>query len=133
MSHHYIHPINSCIVRQANPYKCVGNSKRGREASPQMYVVNDLKTNLLGLPAITALLLAARIESISTPVKASTISTPVNTSTTAENFKKKFPKAFQGLGNLVTWARSMISSSSLATGPMPFSLRVRCHYHSIPR
>ena len=60
---------------------------RGKEASPQMYVVNNLKTNLLGLPAITALNLISRMESINTP-------------TTTESIKQRFSKAFQGLGNL---------------------------------
>ena len=60
---------------------------RGKEASPQMYVVNNLKTNLLGLPAITALNLISRMETINTP-------------TTAESIKQRFSKAFQNLGHL---------------------------------
>ena len=64
---------------------------KGREASPQVFVVNNLKTNLLGLPDITALHLAARMESVNTQTTAET---------TAELIKRKFPKAFQGLGNL---------------------------------
>ena len=46
--------------------------------------------NLLGLPAITALHLAARMKSVNTQI---------TEETTAELFKRKFPKAFQGLGN----------------------------------
>ena len=64
---------------------------KGREASPQVFVVNNLKTNLLGLPEITALHLAARMESVNIQTTAET---------TAELIKRKFPKAFQGLGNL---------------------------------
>ena len=53
----------------------------------QVYVVKGLKTNLLGLPAITALNLAARID------------------TTAHDeipndIRKRFPKVFEDVGNL---------------------------------
>ena len=60
-------------------------SHKGREVSHQAFVVDHLKTNLLGLPAITALHLAARTDSIQAP-------------TLAENIQKKFPNVFQGLG-----------------------------------
>ena len=49
-----------------------------------MFVVKGLKTNLLGLPAITALNLAARVD-------------PANC---AANIHQRFPKVFGGLGNL---------------------------------
>lgn len=48
-------------------------------------VVTGLKTNLLGLPAITALKLATRVDSA--------------TSTLTE-IREKFPQIFKGLGNL---------------------------------
>ena len=64
---------------------------QGREASPQVFVVNNLKTNLLGLPDITAPHLADRMESVNTQTTAET---------TAELIKRKFPKTFQVLGNL---------------------------------
>ena len=50
-----------------------------------MYVVKDLKTNLLGLPAITALNLVARVQSISR---------------SKESVMKRYPKLFTGLGTL---------------------------------
>ena len=62
-------------------------SHKGREASHQAFVVDHLKTNLLGLPAITALHLAARTDSLQAP-------------TIAEKVHEKFPKVFQGLGTL---------------------------------
>ena len=49
-----------------------------------MYVVNHLKRNLLGLPAITALNLAVRLECM--------------TNTTC-SVVDKFPSLFQGLGS----------------------------------
>ena len=48
-----------------------------------VYVIDQLKNNLLGLPTITTLNLAPRIET-----------------TTQEEIPKLFPKVFQGLGNL---------------------------------
>ena len=67
----------------------VGMSKgafthKGRQSQQQVYVVKDLKRNLLGLPAITTLNLAARID----------------VTTTKRDFPKEFPKVFKGLGNL---------------------------------
>ena len=50
-----------------------------------MYVVDHLKRNLLGLPAIKALNLAVRVESM--------------TNTTTCNVVDKFPSLFQGLGS----------------------------------
>ena len=51
--------------------------------------MNHLKTNLLGLPSISALHLAARVNS-----------TTCDVTTTEEIIKRKFPKVFTGLGNL---------------------------------
>ena len=51
----------------------------------QVFVVTGLKTNLLGLPAITALNIAARVDS--------TTSTPTD-------IRERFPRVFSGLGNL---------------------------------
>ena len=50
-----------------------------------MYVVKDLKTNLLGLLAITALNLVARVQNISG---------------SKETIMKRYPKLFTGLGTL---------------------------------
>ena len=63
-------------------------SSGGREANHKVFVVNNLKTNLLGLPSISALNLAARIASTSCEPR------------TEESIKKEFPTVFQGLGNL---------------------------------
>lgn len=54
-----------------------------------MFVVKGLKNNLMGLPAIVALNLAARLDSTAT-----------TEATSATTFKQKFPKVFQGLGDL---------------------------------
>ena len=64
-------------------------SHRERSTTHQVFVVNKLKNNLLGLPAITSLKLAARIEQTSSC-----------NITSSERIKDKFPKVFQGLGNL---------------------------------
>ena len=56
----------------------------GKETLQSVYVVNHLKRNLLGLPAITALSLAVRLESM--------------TNTTC-SVVDKFPSLFQGLGS----------------------------------
>ena len=58
----------------------------GKEAHQQVFVVTNLQTNLLGLPAITALQLAARMDSCEAP--------------SAAGWEKKFPKVFKGLGTL---------------------------------
>ena len=57
---------------------------KGKETLQSVYVVNHLKRNLLGLPAITALNLAVRVESM--------------TNTTC-SVVGKFPSLFQGLGS----------------------------------
>ena len=61
-----------------------------RSSKQQVFVVKDLKSNLLGLPAITALKLAARLDGTSSST------TPLTTLT----IHNQFPKLFQGLGNL---------------------------------
>ena len=55
-----------------------------------IYVVEGLKINLLGLPAITALNLAVRVD-------ATESTTPTSTKTEIE---KQFPSLFRGLGNI---------------------------------
>ena len=57
-----------------------------RTASQPVYVVDGLKTNLLGLPTITALNLAARIDAL--------------TGVSEQDIPKQFPLLFKGLGNL---------------------------------
>ena len=57
---------------------------KGRDSQQQVYVVDGLKTNLLGLPAITALHLAARVDA----------------SHTSTDVARNFPNVFKGLGNL---------------------------------
>ena len=59
-------------------------SHRGRQSQQQVFVVEGLKNNLLGLPAITALHLAARVD----------------TSNSETDICRRFPKVFKGLGNL---------------------------------
>jgi hypothetical protein len=57
-----------------------------RSSVQPVFVVKGLKTNLLGLPAITALNLAARINSAEIGIDG--------------NIHTKFPQVFEGLGNL---------------------------------
>jgi hypothetical protein len=56
-------------------------SHKGKETHQQVYVVRNLRTNLLGLPAISALHLATRVDTLKAP--------PLG----AENVKNKFPKS----------------------------------------
>lgn len=62
-----------------------------RSCRQQVYVVKGLKNNLLGLPAITALNLAARVDMITGSD---------STQSTTCTFREKFPQIFEGLGNL---------------------------------
>ena len=61
-------------------------SHKEKETTQQVFVVNDLYYNLLGLPSITALSL----------VEATSSDTPL----TEEDIKQKLPTVFSGLGNL---------------------------------
>ena len=65
-------------------------SYRGVDVMQNIYVVEGLKINLLGLPAITALNLAVRVD-------ATESTTPTSTKTEIE---KQFPSLFRGLGNI---------------------------------
>ena len=58
-------------------------SHNGRESIETIFVVAGLRTNLLGLPAIMALKLVARLEAVS-----------------VASVVDKFPALFEGLGNL---------------------------------
>ena len=58
----------------------------GRRCQQQIFVVRGLRTNLLGLPAITSLHLATRLNSVNEPGK--------------EEIQAEYPKLFQGLGTL---------------------------------
>ena len=62
-------------------------SHKGKHSQHQAFVVDHLKTNLLGLPAITALHLAIRTDSL-------------QMQSTADDIQDKFPKVFRGLGTL---------------------------------
>ena len=55
-----------------------------KSSEQRIYVVKGLRTNLLGLPAITSLNLAARVYDIGSH---------------RQSFMKAYPKVFQGLGN----------------------------------
>ena len=67
-------------------------SHRDKEARQNVFVVEGLKTNLLGLPSISALNLAVRVDSNCTD--------PPSEPETEQTVCRKFPKVFQGLGNL---------------------------------
>ena len=73
------------------PLKVIGQFQghfvhRTKQTSQAVFVVEGLKTNLLGLPTITALNLAVRVDSI--------------TDIPEQDIPKQFPSLFQGLGNL---------------------------------
>ena len=79
------------MTHTREPLKVLGHflatmTHKGKTAEQQVLVVEGLKTNLLGLPAIQALHLAARIDETNI--------------TTFDDVRKRFPKDFQGLGNL---------------------------------
>ena len=59
-------------------------SHEAKVSQQQVFVVKGLKTNLLGLPAITALNLAARVDSANCDA----------------DIRQRYPKVFEGLGNL---------------------------------
>ena len=72
------------------PLKVIGQlegelSHQGKATNQPVYVVKDLKTNLLGLPAILALDLVARVE---------------ETVETLPHIVERYPTLFQGLGSL---------------------------------
>jgi hypothetical protein len=74
------------------PLKTLGQligkiSHKMKTAEQHVFVVRGLKTNLLGLPAIIALGLAKRVDTVTT------MKTP-------SHIQKQFPLLFQGLGNL---------------------------------
>ena len=60
-------------------------SHKNKEVKQLTYVVEGLKTNLLGLPAITALELAVQVDSATEPTT---------------DIQHRYPSVFQGLGNL---------------------------------
>ena len=62
---------------------------KGKTSTQSVFVVRGLKTNLLGLPAITALKLAARVEA-----------NEMELSEITGDYCKEFPTLFHGLGNL---------------------------------
>ena len=81
----------------SQPLQVLGHSSgllshKDKEARQNVFVVEGLKTNLLGLPSISALNLAVRVDSTSTD--------PPSEPETEQTVCRKFPKVFQGLGNL---------------------------------
>ena len=62
---------------------------KGRESLQQVFVLDGLKTNLLGLPAITVLHLSARMDASHT-----------SPDHTEPDVRKQFPAVFKGLRNL---------------------------------
>ena len=86
------HPDKLLYGPSRQPLKVIGKFKgtfthKGRQSHQQVYVVTGLKTNLLGLPAITALNLAARIDT--------TAHEDID-----KDIRKQFPMVFKGLENL---------------------------------
>ena len=75
------------------------------------FVIDDLKTNLLGLPAIKALDLVSRVEA---------------TIDSKSLIIDKFPSVFQGLGNLGEEYETRLSQEQHLTLSSPLDM---CHYH----
>ena len=73
------------------PMKVLGQftgtlSSKDKQAKEPVYVIRELRTNLLGLLAITALKLVARVDATS--------------STEQQDWLAQYPSLFEGLGNL---------------------------------
>lgn len=68
---------------------------KGKTTTQDVYVIEGLKTNLLGLPAISALQLAVRLDNINgtDPLQPK----PLDPNT---DIKEQYPTVFSGLGNL---------------------------------
>jgi len=68
---------------------------KGKTTTQDVYVIEGLKTNLLGLPVINALQLAVCIDNVNgtDPLK----SKPLDTNT---DIKEQYPTVFSGLDNL---------------------------------
>ncbi len=80
------------------PLKTLGQfwgtlSHKANVVKQRVFVVDGLKSNLLGLPAITALGLAVRVDTTETGA-------PIAAPAASTDFIKQFPSVFQGLGNL---------------------------------
>ena len=87
-------PMKTLYGPSRQPLHCIGHFLgkfccKGKTSTQSVFVVRGLKTNLLGLPAITALKLAARVDA-----------TEMELSETTSDYCKEFPALFHGLGNL---------------------------------
>ena len=87
-------PKKSLYGPSRQPLDCIGQFSgkfyyKGKTTTQPVYVIRGLKSNLLGLPAITALKLGIRVNTTTTE--------PVEV---MDNYKKQFPSLFKGLGNL---------------------------------
>ena len=113
------HPDKFLYGPSRQPLKVIGKFKgtfthKGRQSHQQVYVVIGLKTNLLGLPAITALNLAARIDT--------TAHEDID-----KDIRKKFPRCLKAWETLV---KSLSLSSSQRLNPMHSLLPAMYHYLS---
>ena len=81
---------------------------RTKQTSQSVFVVEGLKTNLLGLPTITALNLAVRVDVI--------------TDVSEKDIPKQFPSLFQGLGNLGEEYNIQLKPEA-----KPFAIFTPCH------
>ena len=88
-----LQPTSKTLLGPAqHPLKVTGQfgttlTKDDRTTTQTIFVVPEIKTNLLGLPAIIALQLLSRINSTTKDC-------------TADHIQQEFPSLFQGLGNL---------------------------------
>ena len=90
-------------------------SHKGKTTVQPIFVVSGLKTNLIGMPAITTLALAMRIDSTET-------NTTMNNQ---PNYFKTFPNLFKDLG---IWENPMRFASSQDLYPIVFSHQDMCPY-----
>ena len=83
-------PSTKILYRPSRqPLHCIGQfagkfSHKGKAATQPVFVVKGLKSNFLGLPAITALRLVTHLDMTEA----------------AEDYQMQFPSLFEGLGNL---------------------------------
>ena len=89
---------------------------RGKETHQQVFVVDHLQRNLLGLPAITALQLAIRMDSLET--------------TTTEGWRGSSLNSSQGWEPCL---ETTTFSSALMPSQGPFTQHVMFRYHFVPK
>ena len=110
-----ISPDKTLYGPSRQPLKTLGQFRgtfchKGETTQQPVFVVDGLKINLLGLPAITALGLACRLDTTATDDATTCATIPTD-------IEQQFPSLFQGLGNLGDEYEIRLKS-----GAIPYSL-----------